>query len=88
MTVLAIALGVEELDLRCPQGGPHGDETGKLLARLQLAGETTWVQPDNLIELACHDCRGRLRKQGRDVARVLHRFNMAGELVTTLVVES
>jgi hypothetical protein len=84
MTALAIAQDVEELDLRCPHG--HGADTGKLLARLQLAGPSSWVQPDNLIELACTDCKVRLRREGTSVARVLHRFNMAGELVTTLVV--
>ena len=54
----------------------------------QAAGERpSWVHPDNLIELACADCRVRLRKSGRPAARVLHRFDFAGDLVSTLVVE-
>lgn len=77
------------VDLRCPQGRLHGDEcdSGRLLARLQLSGPPSFVQPDNLVELECRDCKSRLRREGRAVARVLHRFDMSGELITTLVVE-
>ena len=81
----------ELVDLRCPSDLPGRDgecHPGRLLARLQAAGERpSWVHPDNLIELACADCRVRLRKSGRRAARVLHRFDFSGELVETLVVD-
>jgi hypothetical protein len=80
--------GVEEIEVRCPVPVqlPSGHcLPGKLLLKLRLAGEIpSFVYPDNLIELACEECRQRLRKSGRPVKRVLHRFNMLGELVETL----
>ena len=39
-----------------------------------------------LVEFACSDCARDLRKQGYDVARVLHQYNIAGELVNTVQV--
>lgn len=78
------------IDLRCPvpdlrKGHPF---PGQLLARLRLAGEQpSYVQPDNLIEMPCTDCRYHLRKQGRNVRRVLHRYDLAGECIATLVEE-
>jgi hypothetical protein len=76
-----------ELELRCPE--PWGlCQAGKLLAKLRLSGERpSFVHPDNLIEMSCPDCVKRLRKAGRRVSRVLHRFDFAGQLVETLVVE-
>jgi hypothetical protein len=80
---------VEEVEVRCPvpQELPGGHcRPGRLLLKLLVTGERpSYVQPDNLIELACEDCRGRLRKSGRQVKRVLHRYDLAGSLVTTLV---
>jgi hypothetical protein len=78
------------VDLRCPVGRLHGESgAGGLLARLVLNGERpSFVQPDNLIEMACADCRTRLRGEGRTaVRRVLHRYDFGGSLVETLVVE-
>lgn len=81
----------ELVDLRCPSEGPGRDgacHPGKLLARLQLSGSRpSFVHPDNLMELACADCCARLRRGGRRVARVLHRFDFVGTLIETLVVE-
>ncbi len=81
----------ELVDLRCPSDLPGRDgacHPGRLLARLLAAGERpSYVHPDNLIELACADCRARLRRSGRPVARVLHRFDFAGQPAGTLVVD-
>ena len=77
-----------EVEVRCPVGEelPSGDcRPGRLLMKLRIAGELpSYVHPDNLIELACEDCRYRLRKAGYQVRRVLHRYDMAGQLVETL----
>jgi len=81
----------ELVDLRCPSDLPGRDgacHPGRLLARVRAAGERpSWVHPDNLIELSCDDCRVSLRKSGRRVTRVLHRFDFAGQLAGTLVVD-
>jgi hypothetical protein len=79
---------VEEIEVRCPvpQELPSGhSRPGRLLLKLRLSGEIpSYVYPDNLIELACEECRERLRKRGVRVKRVLHRFDLAGNLVETL----
>lgn len=82
----------EVLDLRCPEpdwrnGHPF---PGQLLARLRLTGgQPSFIQPDNLIELPCDDCKYHLRrKQGRSGVRtVLHRYNLAGDCIATLIQE-
>lgn len=76
----------DALELRCPQ--PWGlCPAGKLLAKLKLSGgQPSFVKPDNLIELECADCTKRLRKEGRMVRRVLHRYDFLGQLVETLEV--
>lgn len=79
---------VEEVEVRCPvpQPLPGGDcKPGKLLMKLLVSGESpSYVHPDNLIELACDDCRARLRRRGVGVRRVLHRYDLTGSLVSTL----
>lgn len=83
----AIAPGVE-VELRCQVGALHGDpEAGNLLAKLQLARPEADVDLGNLIELACPHCRTALRRAGRPVTRVLHRYDFGGALVETLVVQ-
>jgi hypothetical protein len=68
----------EEVELRC--------DAGKLLAVMLLGGEQpSFVKPDNLIELYCNWCSRRERRLDARVQRVLHRFDMSGELVTTLI---
>jgi hypothetical protein len=39
-----------------------------------------------LIEMACQDCRRRFRTEGRDVQLVLHRYDIVGNLIETVVV--
>ena len=78
-------------ELRCPEPVRFrsGEERqGHLFAVLRSSSpqEPSYVQPGNLIELACWACRKRRREAGEDVLRVLHRFDFAGNLVETLVV--
>ncbi len=72
---------VREVELRCPTG-PR-----KLFAKLRMSGLPAPVTPDNLIEMACQDCRRRLRGEGRDAQLVLHRFDIVGDLIETVVVD-
>jgi hypothetical protein len=79
------------VEVRCPVSQPLPDghcRPGRLLLKLRLSGILpSFVHPDNLIELACDDCKYRLKRAGHPVKRVLHRFDLAGELVETLTVE-
>jgi hypothetical protein len=79
---------VEEIEVRCPVPVqlPNGHSLpGRLLMKLLVRGEfPSFVHPDNLIELACDECRVQLRKRGVSVNRVLHRYDLAGQLVETL----
>jgi hypothetical protein len=78
------------VELRCPQPAAWDSEhhPGRLLARLVLdGGRPSFVQPDNLIEMACSDCKRHLARSGRQARRVLHRYDFAGGLVETLVEE-
>jgi hypothetical protein len=78
----------QEVEVRCPVPAELPDGTcrpGKLLLKLRLAGRRpAFVHPDNLIELACEECKHRARKAGRPVRRVLHRYDLAGRLIETL----
>lgn len=72
MGQVAEQLGSEDAELRCPRN------PSRLFARLRLRGEPVQIVEGNLIEVSCRDCRGR----GTD--RVLHRYNVLGELVETV----
>lgn len=90
---IAVDVAEEVVDVRCPVPQVWHDGTckpGRLLLRLRQSGEKpSYVHPDNLIELACEDCKTALRKAGRrGVKRVLHRYNFLGDLVETLVEET
>ena len=78
----------EEIEVRCPVpvSLPNGHSLpGRLLFKLRLSGEIpSYVYPDNLIELPCEECKAQLRRQGRQVKRVLHRFDLSGTLIETL----
>lgn len=68
------------LELRCPVG-PR-----RLLAKMLDAGgpKPRYVEGGTLIELVCADCRRTEKMHGRPVPlRVLHRFNVLGDLVST-----
>jgi hypothetical protein len=68
---------VETVEIRCPVG-PR-----KLLSKLLVSGEQPEIVDGNLIEFSCEDCRRIHRKRGEFYAHVLHRYNLAGELVET-----
>ncbi len=74
---------METIDIRCPE------DPRRLFLKLKRSGEDTPVVDGNLIELACYECCKALRHQGqRNVVRVLHRYDLAGELVETEVVRA
>lgn len=79
---------VEEIEVRCPVPHKLPDGhclPGKLLFKLRISGELpSFVHPDNLIELSCEDCAKLMRRRGRQVSRVLHRFDLTGALIETL----
>jgi hypothetical protein len=81
----------EVVDVRCPAGYRRADgscQPGRLLFKLRQRGEKpSYVHPDNHIELYCDDCTRSMRKAGRPVRRVLHRYDFLGELMETLIVE-
>lgn len=68
------------IELRCPVG-PR-----RLLAKSWVEGDGPQRAEGNLLELNCDDCKRALRKQGRQVIRVLHRYNVLGELIESVVV--
>ena len=68
-------------EVRCP-AGPQ-----RLFAKLKRDGGKPVIKDGNLIEFACRDCRTNTHKMsGLRPAQVLHRYNLAGELVETEVV--
>jgi hypothetical protein len=62
------------IEIRCP-ANPR---------RLFLKVDRPTVVAGNLIEVACVDCRNTARHTGKTVTRVLHRFNVVGDLVETV----
>lgn len=73
---------MRSVEIRCPIG-PR-----RLLFKMLLAGERPHVDSSNLIELACVDCTRTLRKKDPSVLRVLHRYDLAGSLVESVVQSS
>ena len=81
----------EVIEFRCPNG--PGDKSrpdgtcspGKLFAQLRMSGERpSFIHPDNLIVMACGDCKRFHRKAGRHYFRVLHCYDLAGTFIKTL----
>lgn len=68
----------DSVEIRCPLG-PQ-----KLFLILRTEGSSIPVS-DNLMELACSDCKRSLRRKGLDVRQVLHSYDLAGVLVKTKV---
>ena len=67
------------VELRCPLGAK------KLLAKVRSEGDRPRQSEGNLLELSCRDCSVKARKEGYPHnTRVLHRFNLAGELVESV----
>lgn len=71
---------MQTVEIRCPE------DPRRLLSKLLLAGEKPTVVEGNLIEIACMACKHDLRREDPSVVRVLHRYNLIGELVETVVV--
>jgi len=70
---------IELVELRCPVG-PR-----KLLAKIRSEGGSTRMTEGNLMELACRDCTQAARRDGQPGnTRILHRFNLLGELVESV----
>lgn len=66
-------------ELRCPE------DPRRLFAKFIQTREKIVVTNDNLIEFACQNCKRNLRDDGEFVNRVLHRYNLLGDLVETHV---
>jgi hypothetical protein len=64
------------VDLRCPG-------MGNLLGRAEAAATTV---PGGVVELACWYCARARRYVGTPCVRVVHRFNLLGELLETEVI--
>lgn len=71
---------MQTVEIRCPE------DPRRLLSKLLLSGGKPTVVEGNLIEFACDNCKKALRSSGQSVVRVLHRYNLAGELVETEVI--
>lgn len=70
----------EKVELRCPTG-PRA-----LLGKMVQNGEQKqYVDSGQLLELNCRDCARDMRADEPDVARVLHRYNVIGKLVESVV---
>jgi hypothetical protein len=67
---------VSAVDIRCPENPV------RLFFRIDRIVN---IDGANLIEVACRDCRNQRRAEDPQVSLVLHRFNVAGELVETEV---
>lgn len=67
------------VELRCPVG-PQ-----RLLSKLLISGGHPEIVEGNLVELACADCKRSLRKQGKPVLRVLHQFDLGGDLIRSVI---
>lgn len=71
-----VSLQSTYVDLRCPIGPK------RLLGKLRQQGEQARINSDNMLELACRDCKDELaKKTGNKPTLVVHRFNIIGDLV-------
>lgn len=62
------------VEMRCPVG-PR-----RLLSKMLLVGDRPHVV-SGLVEIACDDCKKAQRRLDPRVQRVVHRFDMVGQLV-------
>ena len=70
---------MEFLELRCPSG-PR-----QLLGKVLRETGSVPVGESNLLELSCRDCSRSVRREDPSVVRVVHRYNILGELVENVV---
>jgi len=64
-------------EIRCPE------DPRRLFTKLIQSGGRPVIVEGNLIEFACQNCKKTLAAEGSFYTRVLHRYNIAGELVET-----
>ena len=69
----------EFLELRCPLG-PR-----QLLGKVVRETGSVPVSGSNLMELSCRDCSRSVRREDPTIIRVVHRYNLLGELVENVV---
>lgn len=74
-----------EVEIRCPLGNQR--MFGKLLVDSQLSKESPRVVEGNLVEFSCSECKRTLHSRGMTLSRVLHRYNILGELVESILVD-
>jgi hypothetical protein len=67
-------------DWRCP--------FGTLFGRMLIRERPPTIVEHNLVEFACSDCKRAVRSQDHQVFRVLHRFNIVGELIETVILRA
>ena len=73
---------MEEIEIRCPVG-PR-----RLFLKMLADGRKLTITDGNLIELACSDCKKLLRvEHGILCSRVLHRYDLAGDLVESVIMD-
>ncbi len=63
--------------IRCP--------FGKLFVVMISRGEKITPTSDNLVEVACPDCKRAVKSLDHTVHRILHRYDVVGTLVETVV---
>jgi hypothetical protein len=69
------------VELRC------NANPSRLLGKIKDPDSGVEIVEGNLIEIACEWCKQSERMKGVRCRRVLHRYNVAGELVETEVVK-
>jgi hypothetical protein len=65
-----------EVEVRCPVNSQG------LMFKL-IGSPTAEIVAGNSIEITCGGCRDSGRREGRTVLRVVHEFNLLGELIGT-----
>ena len=69
------------IDIRCPV------DPRRLFFKIQVEeGQKPILTTSNLLEVSCTDCTKLMRKKDPTVVRVLHRFDVLGDLVESEVV--
>lgn len=71
-----------EVELRC-EANPL-----RLLAKIRQPQSGVEIVDGNLIEIACDHCKRVHRQRDPQVLRVLHRWNVLGELIETETVRA
>lgn len=65
-------------EVRCPE------DPRRLFTKLIQEGKKPVITDGNLIEFACQNCKKSYNLENIRCVRVLHRYNLAGELIETV----